>query len=290
MYSQEMFDQITILGPGLLGASIGIAAQERGLAKIIHSWSRRPETRAACLDQPWCGAVFDQPAEACKGSQLVVICTPVETIIPLLKQIAPSLSDYALVTDVGSTKSQICRAAQGIDLQPGTFIGSHPMAGSEQTGMAHARNDLFENAACILTPLDATPITAVEEIGRFWKNLGMTVTHTSPELHDEIVAHISHLPHILASALSSYLSTQDEDWHLLAGGGLRDTTRIASGDPSLWRQILLSNKEEVIRAVSGLEEELHTLKSALLNDDANALQQHLKRGKTYRDQFINKDG
>lgn len=280
-----MFDQITILGPGLLGASIGIAARERGLAKKIVSWSRRAETRANCLTQPWCDEVFDSPEAACRESQFVIICTPVQTIVPLLSRIAEELCPEALITDVGSTKSRICREAQGVALNGATFIGSHPMAGSEQTGMAHARGDLFEAAACIVTPIENTPSAKVRQLSTFWESLGMQVTHASPEHHDEIVAHISHLPHLLSSALCSFLARKDPSWRALAGGGLRDTTRIASGDPGLWRQILESNREEVIRAISGLEDELHQIKAALVNEDTVTLNQRLERGKNYRDQL-----
>ncbi|HKK17646.1 MAG TPA: prephenate dehydrogenase/arogenate dehydrogenase family protein [Opitutales bacterium] len=280
-----MFDQITILGPGLLGASIGMAARGRGLAKRIVSWSRRAETRANCLAQVWCDEVFDSPEAACRGSQFVVICTPVQTIVPLLSKIADSLGPEALITDVGSTKSRICREAQGVDLNNATFIGSHPMAGSEQTGMVHARDDLFDAAACIVTPLEDTPSEKVRQISTFWESLGMLVSHASPEHHDEVVAHISHLPHVLTSALCSFLAGKDPTWRALAGGGLRDTTRIASGDPGLWRQILESNREEVIRAIAGLEEELHQIKAALTNEDTASLVQRLERGKNYRDNF-----
>lgn len=280
-----MFDQITILGPGLLGASIGIAARERGLANRIVSWSRRTETRANCLSQSWCDDVFDCPEAACEGSRLVIVCTPVQTIVPLLTRVAKGLSSKALITDVGSTKSQICREAKGVDLGDATFIGSHPMAGSAQTGMAHARGDLFEDAVCMVTPLEDTPPAEAGRIAAFWEALGMQVTHVSPERHDEIVAHISHLPHLLASALCSFLAKRDSGWKGLAGKGLFDTTRIASGDPELWRQILESNREEVVRAINGLEEELHQIKSALINEDTASLKQRLERGKHYRDQL-----
>lgn len=280
-----MFDQITIIGPGLLGASIGMAVRERGLAERIVSWSRRAETRANCLEQSWCDEVFDRHENACRGSDFIVLCTPVQTIVPLLSEIAKALQPGALLTDVGSTKSQICRETQGVKLNGATFIGSHPMAGSEQTGMAHARSDLFEAAACIVTPLEAAPCGKVRQISRFWESLGMQVTHTSPEHHDEIVAHISHLPHVLSSALCSFLAHKDPFWQGLAGGGLRDTTRIAAGDPVLWRQILESNRDEVIRAISGFEEELHQFKAALMNKDTSTLQHRLSRGKGFRDQL-----
>lgn len=280
-----MFDQITIIGPGLLGASIGIAAHERGLAGRIVSWSRQAETRAKCQAQDWCDEVYDTAEEACRGSQLIIICTPVQTIVPLLASVAPELAPGALVTDVGSTKSRICREAKGVDLQDASFIGSHPMAGSEQTGMAHARGDLFDGAACIVTPLEDSATDATGQITSFWEAIGMQVTHASPEHHDEIVAHISHLPHVLSSALCSFLASKDPTWNALVGGGLRDTTRIASGDPGLWRQILESNREEVIRAIQGVEEELHLFKAALMNEDAARLSQRLQRGKNYRDQL-----
>lgn len=280
-----MFDQITILGPGLLGASIGIAASELGLAKRVVSWSRRAETRANCLNQPWCDEVFDSPGVACRGSQFIVICTPVQTVVALLSQIAGELEAGALVTDVGSTKGRICREVQSVELYSATFIGSHPMAGSEQTGMAHARGDLFETAACIVTPLEEAPSKKVQQISTFWESLGMQVSYCSPEHHDEIVAHISHLPHLLATTLCSFLARKDPTWKSLAGSGLRDTTRIASGDPGLWRQILESNREAVVRAIKGFEDELQQIRAALAKVDTDTVNQRLERGKNYRDQL-----
>jgi prephenate dehydrogenase len=236
------------------------------------------------MQADWCDATFDRADDACRGSQLVVLCTPVETIVPLLEQIAPALDSTALVTDVGSTKSLICRQARGVsgDFH---FIGSHPMAGSERTGMAHARGDLFEGAACILTPLDEDADTEITRLQELWQAVGMQVVKTTPEKHDEIVAHISHLPHLLASSLCSYLAAKDHDWKQLAGGGLRDTTRVAAGDPGLWQQILGQNREEVLRAIDGFEHELHALKTALLEDDRPTLLKQLSRGQHYRDQM-----
>jgi len=281
-----MFQQITILGPGLLGASLAMAVKERGLAARVVTWSRRPESRANCLNQSWCDAVFDSPEKAVVGSDLVVICTPVQTIVPLLVQIRPALDAEALITDVGSTKSLICREARSaLEGHSATFLGAHPMAGSEQAGMEHAQSDLFENAACILTPLDDASAEAIAKLSAFWDALGMTVSTVSPEKHDEIVAHVSHLPHLLASTLCGYLAAQDDTWRTLAGGGLRDTTRIASGDPQLWKQILEQNSDEVVRAIEGFEQQLHHLKTALLNQDSLGVIAQLERGKTYRDQL-----
>ena len=281
-----MFQQITILGPGLLGASLAMAVKERGLATRVVTWSRRPESRAKCLNQSWCDAVLDTPEQAVVGSDLVVICTPVQTIVPLLVQIRPALATDVLITDVGSTKSLICREARSaLEGHSATFLGAHPMAGSEQAGMEHAQSDLFEKAACMLTPLDQASSAAIVKLSAFWETLGMTVSIVSPEKHDEIVAHVSHLPHLLASTLCGYLATQDDTWRTLAGGGLRDTTRVASGDPQLWKQILEQNSDEVLRAIEGFEQQLHHLKTALLNQNSLGIVAQLERGKTFRDQL-----
>lgn len=278
-----MFEQITIIGPGLLGASLAMALKEKGLTNTVHSWSRRPETRAKCINTDWCDAVFETASEACVGSDLVVLCTPVETIAPLISEIRESLKDGALITDVGSTKSLICRqSAHAVPLGT-TFIGSHPMAGSERSGMEHASSDLFTNATCLITPLPDTPADKIAQLMALWERLEMRIATVSPEEHDEIVAHISHLPHLLASTVCSLLATKGTNWGHFSGGGLRDSTRVAAGDPFLWQQILEQNREEVLRSIDSFENELHNLKSALLNKETHKLIAILERGKKYRD-------
>ena len=277
-----MFRQITILGPGLLGASCALAIKERALCPCIHVWSRREETRDRALQADWCDAVFDAAAAACVGSELVIICTPVETIAPLLEQIAPKLGPGTLITDVGSTKARICEEARKIDVH---FIGSHPMAGSERTGMENARADLFNAAACILTPLESADSHQVTRLRLLWEALGMQVVSCTPEEHDKIVAHISHLPHLIASSLCGYLATQDKSWQQLAGGGLRDTTRVAAGDPELWQQILEQNRAEVLHAIEGFQNQLESFKVALKTNDTAALTAQLKQGKQFREKI-----
>ncbi len=282
--SDAMFQQATILAPGLLGASLLMALKESGLAKRTVAWARRAETRIQCEAQPWCDAVHQTAPEAVDGSDLVVLCPPVEYIVPLLQDIAPNLMPGALVTDVGSTKSLICRDARALDGE-WTFVGSHPMTGSEKTGLANATPSLFPGRACFVTPLTDTPTDAVERTVRLWRELGMEVATTSPEKHDEIVAHISHLPHLLASTLCSYLATQDHNWRNFAAGGLRDTTRVASGDPAMWKAIVSHNKEEIIRSLDGFERELQRLRSALHNEQYFEVLNQLERAKDYRDRL-----
>ncbi len=280
----NMFHQISIIGSGLLGTSLALALKSRRLCQRVHVWSRKPETRAKALLADWCDATFEHATEACKGSELVVICTPVETIVPILKEIAPSFDKETLITDVGSTKKTICQGASGIK-GDFNFIGSHPMAGSEKTGMSHARADLFQGAACILTPDEDAHDAQITQLHQFWEGVGMQVVTTTPQKHDEIVAHISHLPHLLATCLCSYLLEKEVGWQQLAGGGLRDTTRVASGDPDLWKQILEHNREDVLRAVNGFQIELQALKTPLLNKDSAGLMARLERGKRFRDQL-----
>ncbi|WOO42944.1 prephenate dehydrogenase [Rubellicoccus peritrichatus] len=280
-----MFRSVCILGPGLLGASLMQALRERGLAERLTTWSRRAETRLKCEGKPWCDAVYPTALEAVDGADLIVICLPVEHIVPTLEGIRSAIKPGCLVTDVGSTKSLICRHGQAIMPEGVDFIGSHPMVGSEKTGPENGYAELFEGGACFVTPLVDTPQAVIEKTIRLWKAVGMEVGSASPEKHDEIVAHISHLPHFLASALCSYLATQNNDWQNFAGAGLRDTTRIASGDPALWKSIASQNREEILRALDGFEEEIQRFRSALHNEKWFEIINLLERGKTYRDRL-----
>ncbi len=234
----NVFDQIAILAPGLLGASVARAARHYGAAKRLTLWARRPEARLQLKDQPWCDAVADTPADAVRGAQFVVICAPVDQIVALVQQIAPTLAAGTIVTDVGSVKGEICRLSHKILGGRVHFVGSHPMAGSEKTGWEHGR-----------------------------------------------AAHISHLPQVLASTLCACLNRHEAGWRNYAGGGLRDTTRIAGSDPRLWKTILEQNRDEILRAVRGYQDELHGLERALANRDWFEVQAILERGKGYRDQF-----
>ena len=283
-----MFDHIAILAPGLLGASVARAARHYGAAKRITLWARRPETRLQLKGQPWCDHVADTPTEAVRDAQLVIICTPVDQIGPLTHQIAPHLSAGTIVTDVGSVKSEICRLGEKALAAPAslaTFVGSHPMAGSQHTGWEHSRADLFVGRVVFVTPRPTTDVKATEKVAAFWTALAADVATIEPETHDEIVAHISHLPQILASTLCASLAKKDVRWRNFGGGGLRDTTRIASSDPKLWKTILEQNRDEVLRAVRAYQEELHGMERALANRDWFEVQAILERGKAYRDPF-----
>jgi cyclohexadieny/prephenate dehydrogenase len=278
-----MGETLTILGPGLLGASLAMAVKREGLAARIHTWSRRKETRDKCIGRDWCDAVFDTPEEAVKGAGFVILCPPVQVIPGLLAQLAGHFEDGTLVTDVGSTKASICKAAEDLLPDHVEFLGSHPMAGSEKTGLEHARADLFEGQACILTPTGVNTPRSLHWLGDFWADLGMKVGQASPEEHDRIVAAVSHLPHILASVLSENLLHKDPEWKKYAGKGLRDTTRIAAGDPLLWRQIIHDNAGSIREMLKNFRESLDIFEDALDKQDYNCIEKILADGKTHRD-------
>ncbi len=280
-----MFEQLSILAPGLLGASLARAARQRGVASRIAVWARRPESRLKLKEASWCDAVHDTPEEACTQASLTVICTPVGRIPDLVRRIGPELPRGSLVTDVGSVKSQICREGHHALQGKAHFIGSHPMAGSEKSGMDHAREDLFERRPCFVTPLEESDSAATERVVAFWRDLDADVMTVDPEKHDEIVAHISHLPHVLASTLCSFLGLKDADWIKYGGAGLRDTTRVASGNTEMWREILQQNRAEILRALRAYQDELQAFQAALANGDDYLARHFLDRGKTYRDQL-----
>ncbi|MDP3073479.1 MAG: prephenate dehydrogenase/arogenate dehydrogenase family protein [Opitutaceae bacterium] len=277
--------QLTILAPGLLGGSVARAVRTHGVAQRIVIWARRPETRLALREQPWCDAVADTPEAAVREASLVVIAAPVDRIVPLAQQIAKALPAGAIVTDVGSVKGEIARLGAAAVAPRAHFIGAHPMAGSEKTGWEHGTAELFAHRTCFITPLPDSDPRAVESVAAFWRALGAEVVSVGADEHDEIVAHISHLPQVIASSLCAFLAAQHPAWRNHAGGGLRDTTRIAGSDPHLWRTILEQNRDEVLRALRGFEEELHAFQIALSNRDYVEIAARMERGKAYRDQF-----
>jgi len=280
-----MSTTLSVIAPGLLGASVAQAARRYQAADRIKIWARRPETRLALQEVDWCDEVCARSIDAAIEADIIVVCTPVDRIVPLIREISPAIKPDATVTDVGSVKGEICRFAAAVLENGAQFVGSHPMAGSEKGGMENAEMDLFQNRPCFVTPIEETPLASVERIVSFWDRVGSRVVTMHPDKHDEIVARISHLPHLVASALCSLLARRDPTSHLYAGPGLRDTTRVAGGNPDLWLEILLENRDEVMRALAAYQDEIQGLHAALANRDAAQLRDMLQRGKGYRDQF-----
>ncbi len=270
---------ITLYGPGLLGGSLALAIQERMPQVQLRLWARRESAEAGIRARGISADFFTDATAAAQGASLIILCTPVETMAALAEKIVlANLADEGLVTDVGSVKGSVVRA-----LQPffgARFVGSHPMAGSEKTGIEVARADLFQNAACLLTPTDGTD---PQRLRSFWQALGCRVLQMSPDEHDEKVARISHLPHMMAAVTTLAALRTDPSAIACVANGFRDTTRVAAGDPGLWTGIALENRTALRAQLRAASTTLTELLEILDKPDEEDLRRFLTEAKSLRD-------
>lgn len=277
----QTFQKISILGGGLLGGSIALALQD---SREIRLWFRRAELVEDAKLAGFHVATADL-AVAVADCDLLILAVPVGAMPNLLSAaVEAGLPKTCLVTDVGSVKQTPHRQlAEILKTSGNAFIGSHPMAGSEKNGLMAARADLFRNAACLLTHDSNAPDSLTKQLEIFWQNLGCRTCWFSAAEHDRIVARISHLPHISAAATAlSALKTCAEHGGL-SGGGLKDTTRVASGNPDMWAEILMENREAVIAGIQDNISQLHEILASLEQGDLEATRQWLARAKQLRD-------
>lgn len=279
-------DQISIVGVGLLGGSIGLALQAAGFLGRRLGVGRRAGSLKNALAVDAVDAVTRDVAEGVAGAGLVVLCSPIGRFEALLRAMGPALPKGCIVTDVGSTKAEVVKLAERVLPKHVAFVGSHPMAGSEKTGVGFARADLFDRALCLVTPTAKTSKPAVRAVKQFWEVLGARTMVVSPGEHDKLVAGVSHLPHVVAAALV-HLAIKSGAIDV-AATGFADTTRVASGAPEMWTDILHTNRAATIREIDRLGGELQQLKRLLERDDVDALADWLKQGKTARDKWIAK--
>jgi len=282
--SKKPLRSVAIVGVGLLGGSIGLAIRAAGFATTRIGIGRRKEPLDKALEYDAVDEVTMDMSVGIRQADLVVVCTPIGIMPAMFEQMAPHLADDCIVTDVGSTKSAVVRMARKHLGRNARFIGSHPIAGSEKTGVEFARADLFQRTVCIVTPTTKSEPAAVQTVMEFWKALGSHVHKLSPTRHDQVLARVSHLPHAVAAAL--VLMAERSRSTSFAGSGFGDTTRIASGDPTLWRDIFGTNREAVLKALDVLERELHQFRRAVLNKDDEALVAWLAKAKTARDAWV----
>jgi len=280
------FSRVTIIGPGLLGASIAMSLKKKGIAREIWVWLRNEQKKELCEQSDWCDRALINLQDAVGDSELVILCTPVELILDQLTQVSGWLKPGCIVTDVGSLKKRICQRADEVFRDKLIyFVGSHPMAGSEKTGMKFASSSMLEKKNCIVTPTEETNLKNLNKITRMWEMLDMKVTQKTPDLHDEIVGWISHLPHLIASVLINTVGEKDSTWMDLSGNGLKDTTRIASGNPTMWKEILVSNRINLNKSIDHLIENLKDIKVALASEESGKINKLLHSAKIKRDQL-----
>ena len=267
---------------GLLGSSITLSAKRELVRSRIVGYSHRDSTRDKARQYEVAHEIADSIEQAVSGADMVILATPIQTFEDYFKQIASYLKDGCIVTDVGSTKTLPHQWAAK-HLPKGVYVGSHPIAGSEKRGVEYARDDLLVNARCILTKVRGTSAAAIEVLTDFWSKLGCNVELMSPANHDRIFGMVSHLPHITAAALVNSVNQQNIKF---AGRGFIDTTRVASGPPNVWTDILMTNSDTCVKAIGELTVRLQALQDAIAAGDARKVNKILDQAGQKRAKLI----
>jgi prephenate dehydrogenase len=285
------FKQVAIVGVGLIGGSLGMVLKRQGLAGQVVGIGRRVENLKTAVGLGAIDRYVSDARQGVTGADLVVLATPVDTYERHLKEWSGSLAAGAIVSDVGSVKGPLVTQAEGLMPRGVHFVGAHPIAGREKTGVAAGSVDLFKGARCVLTPTERTDRSALETVRELWEAAGSAVVTMDPFLHDRVLGAVSHLPHAAAFALINALidvrdkTTPELDLLAYAGGGLRDTTRIAASSPEMWRDIFLWNRENVVGLLDSYEHRLRALKQLIQAGDGPGLEKELDRAKQVREKL-----
>lgn len=278
-------DRLLIAGVGLIGASLGMALRERGVVGEIVGLGRSAENLRVARRRGAIDRGERDPARACRDVDLVVVATPVGTIAPLVATLARTLPVHAVITDTGSVKASVVAAVeQALGTTAGRFCGSHPIAGTELAGARAAEHDLLRGHRCILTPTATTAATARRRVRALWTAAGMQVEELTAARHDHLYALVSHLPQTIATALVNAVVAGEPAGRALAyaGGGFRDTTRIAKSQAMMWRDILLANRTPVLAALDRFAVAYDRLRAAVASGNGGAIEAELRRAATAR--------
>ena len=282
------FNQAAIIGVGLIGGSLGMILRRKGLASSVIGVGRRIENLKTAVELGAIDRYVVDPKEGVRDADLVVLATPVDTYNRHLKEWAACLKPGAIVTDVGSVKGKLVEQSERAMPASVHFVGAHPIAGKEKTGVAAGSENLFTGARCILTPTKKTDQEALEQVRNLWQETGSIVMTMDPHLHDKILGAVSHLPHVAAFALMNALidiraQVPSLDFAGHSGGGLRDTTRIAASSPEMWRDIFLWNRDNLTAFIETYERSLGELKQLIRTGDAAGIEKVLERAKQERE-------
>ncbi len=287
--SIPIIDTVAIIGVGLIGGSIGMAAKANGLARRVIGIGRDLRKLHRAEELAAVDAYTTDLLAGAAGADLIFVCTPVLAVVPVIEAIAPVLKEGAIVTDVGSTKSEITRGAEAVLPAGRSFVGGHPMAGSELDGVEAARPYLFLNATYVITPTVTTDVRALNTLVRFAEGLGSQVLLMNPEQHDRSAAVISHIPHLLsATILRLAMEEQGRSGKVfqLAAGSFKDMTRVASSPPEIWVDICLSNKEAISDILQRYETMLAEVRKMIESSDAQSIEQLFTDAKELRKIWI----
>ncbi len=287
------WQKVTLVGVGLLGGSLGLAIKQRRLADKVDGFVRRSVSIGECENLGVVDHATRDLKRAVENADLVILCTPLGQMREVTEKMLPALKPGAVVTDVGSVKGSVVEELEPIVARAGAyFVGSHPMAGGEKVGVAAARADLFVNAVCLVTPTPNSHKEAVSQLEEFWQALGARVLKLSPSAHDDLVSRSSHLPHVVAAELANYVLSpaHPQEQATVCANGFRDTTRIASGSPEMWRDIAMANRKNLGRVLGVFIEDLQEFCLALEKEDVKAVEEFFEKAKQRREQWCGQGG
>lgn len=278
------FKKVAIIGMGFMGGSLGFDMNRLKICSGITGIGRNEARLKKAKAKKACTRTTRHFEEGVKGAGLVVISVPVLLIPQVFSRIRPYLGRDAVVTDMGSTKADITAKIDSIDANR-NFVGSHPMVGSEKTGIQNIRPGLYSGGACVVTPSGKTNKTAVKKITAFWRALGMKVILMSPQEHDRVMARISHFPHLAAFMMANLAGDVIKNTPGVIGQGFRDATRIAGSSEDLWSEIFLSNKREVLKDIDIAIEELDALSQMIYLNKIKELKEYIKKARILREKI-----
>ncbi|MDC4227544.1 MAG: prephenate dehydrogenase/arogenate dehydrogenase family protein [Candidatus Manganitrophus sp.] len=284
-----LFKQMTIIGVGLIGGSLGLISKRKKIVESVVGYGKK----RGSLQKATAMGVIDRYVltlpKAVEGADMVVLATPVGTFERICQAIAPHLKEGAIVTDVGSVKGAWVARMESLMPRHAFFVGGHPIAGREKSGVEAATADLFQGSRCILTPTAQTDPKALKKVAALWEKAGARVSEMNPSDHDQILAAVSHLPHLVAYVLMETLThpkIEKKNPVQFSAGGLRDFTRIAASSPEMWRDIFLLNRDAVVEMVDLYQESLEKVKKKILEGDAAGLMEIFERAKAIRQKAI----
>lgn len=273
------FRRMTVIGVGLVGGSLARAMKDRGLVGDVVGVGRGEANLKRAVEMGVIDEFTHDPCEGVRGATLVVLATPVGTFEPIAREILPHLQSEAIVTDVGSVKGGVVRALEDLLEGSAAFVGSHPIAGGERSGVEASDPSIFEGARCVLTPTARTRGFAIDRIEALWQAVGCRTIRLDPDVHDKIFAAVSHLPHAVAFALVAAVERLDGGLDLknFSGGGYRDATRIGASPADVWRDIFLLNREHTVAALRAFEEEVAAIRREIEEGRAEELEERLSK-------------
>ena len=285
-----MFNNISIIGCGLIGTSIFKAIQKKNLVKNINVFDNSKEVTGYLKKENICSNVFSDIRECVKNSDLIIIATPLSSYKEIILSIKEHLKKNAILTDTGSVKKEVIKIIHNINLKDVFWIPSHPIAGTEESGPKAGYAEMFEDRWCIISPPENCVEEPIKNLKEFWQSLGSKVKVMSAEEHDKILSLTSHLPHAIAyNIVRTVINTEDklkQEVIQYSAGGLRDFTRIAASNPLMWRDIFLDNSENILKGIDSFEEKLQELKKALGDKNGDKLYQIFNSTKEIRKEII----